>query len=478
MSVVLDAFRRFIDGSPKRRRIQTGKDAGIAKVLVRDGSAHAGMGIVVDPRCVITCAHVVNAALERDESTADEPREDINVIFPMSREPVPFRAKIAGWRPSGLMPKDDIAVLSLASEIPEEVGIATLADISKASPDGDELSIFGLARGDFLGNHVAARFKGPTSAAWVQLNSVNTEFIEEGFSGSAVWNERQSAVLGMVVAKNAPGRQRVAYMIPSAELNEFWPKAPLENRSLAASFALSWTLFSAVYFVLLLAHWAWDRGMHAFSPITLAPNNQQLAAFWGMHIYAFLAPIPLLMLIRFARSFRLHDWYARIPSFGRIRLSPVSSSSWRTAVASILAFVVLPLAAQIHFIRQFHQDGFVYVYPTSFGYTSDDPVFADQKCCKRSVHLCTKSEVGRYSRAIARTGADTAYVDNAYHFGDCDRGEGSTVTYYPIIQPIVILALTALSAALSAIALFLIFRGRPNHLLRSNTNWKRNTDLT
>jgi hypothetical protein len=45
-----------------------GKEAGIAKVLLGEGvtgrppAKHAGMGIVVGPRHVLTCAHVVNTA--------------------------------------------------------------------------------------------------------------------------------------------------------------------------------------------------------------------------------------------------------------------------------------------------------------------------------------------------------------------------------------------------------------------------------
>ncbi len=460
-------LRKFLEGPPRKRKIQTGKYAGIAKILVGNGPDHAGMGIVVDPFHVITCAHVINAALGRDENAEGRPDNTINVVFPMSRDQSPIQAVTENWRPPGLMPKDDIAVLRLASEAPEEAGIATLADVTRASPDGDELSIFGLARGDFLGNHVAARFKGPTTSAWIQLDGVDSAFIEEGYSGAAVWDQPYSAVLGMVVAKRPAGQQHVAYMIPAAELNNFKRTTPIEYRSLSASFAVTWTLFSAAYFVALLAHWAWGRGMQAFSAITLAPNHQELAAFWGMHIYALFAPVPLLMLISFARSFRLHDWVTRVPSFGSLRLRPVSCSTWRTAAASLAAFVILPLAAQIHFLDQFHSKGSVYVYPDSFGYTSDDPVFYGQRCCKRSIHLCTTNEAGRYSLATAKPGTVAGYRDNAYHYGECDGGDGSTVTFFPILQPVLLMLLTAFSAVLTAVALFLVFRMKPGQLLRS-----------
>ena len=147
-------------------------------------------------------------------------------------------------------------------------------------------------------------------------------------------------------------------------------------------------------------------------------------------------------------------------------MRPVSSSTWRTAAASLVAFVVLPLIAQLHFIRQFNDQGFVYIYPSSFGYESTDPVFEKEKCYTRSIHLCTKKEAGRYSLANPKLGTEAGYWDNAYHYGDLDEGEGGTVTFFPILQPFVIYLLTALSAVLSAFALFFVFRRTPEQSLR------------
>jgi hypothetical protein len=332
------------------------------------------------------------------------------------------------------------------------------------SVDGDDLSVFGVAAGNRLGNHIDAQFKGPTSAAWVQIDGADREgaFIEGGFSGAAVWDYRHAAVIGMMVAKSVSQQQRVAYMITTADLQELWPSLQVEHRSLSSTFARTWTIFSAIYFFLLLAHWAVNRGVTTFSGVTISGNHHQLASFWGMHLYALLAPVVLWMLIGFAKSFRLHDWVWRVPSFGAVRARPVSSSTGPTAALSLVGFVVLPLIAQIHFIRSFHDEGYVYVYPSSFGYESSDPVFAHETCYRESVHLCTKSDAGRYSLAVPKDGATAGYWDNAYHYGDKNGPNGSSVTFFPILQPAAIFALTALSAGLSGLVLFLVFRASPN----------------
>jgi hypothetical protein len=465
----------FIDGAPRRRQtVQKGKNAGIAKLLIADTQDHAGMGLAIDVHHVLTCAHVVNVALERDMLSQDRPEASVEVAFPMLGNPASVSASIVGWRPPGELPQDDIAVLRLEQPVPAEAGTAVLADVTGMSLDGDELSVFGLAQGERLGTHIDARFKGPTSAAWVQINGVDNAdtFIQEGFSGAAVWDQPHSAVLGMMVAKNLSESQRVAYMIPVAELSALRPSLRMEHRGLSPAFARTWTMFAAAYFLLLLAHWAWDRGTEAFSVITIAGGHKHLAAFWGMHLYAFLTPFLLWMLIAFARSFRLHDWPARVPSFGAVRPKPVSSSTARTAALSLMAFVILPLAAQIHFLNQFLTKGDVYIYPDKFGYTLGELRAAGETCFDASMHYCTKKdragkdEAGRFSRAVPKAGSTGAYWDNAYHFGDRNKGDGSTKTFFPILQPVIILMLTALSAALAALAIYLVLRPTPEQSQR------------
>lgn len=458
-------------GTAPRWRIQKGKTAGIAKVLIADGPDHAGMAIIIDPLHVLTCAHVVNVALGEAPEEAAKPDRAVAIAFPMIRTRITLRAHVVAWRPAGDMPQDDVAVLRLEGEAPEEAGVAIFADLTGMSPDGDQLSVYGMSKGQRIGNHIDAEFKGPTSAAWVQIDGAHatSTFIQGGFSGAAVWDIVHSAVLGMVVAKKLSDVQRVAYIIPTAELAGFWPQLPVENRPLPASFARTWTVFTAVFFLLALAHWAVDRGVSSFSVLTVSGDHKQLAAFWGMHIYAFLAPILLIMLIAYAKAFRLHDWKARIPSFASLQMRPTSSSTWRTAAMSLVFFVVLPMVAQVHFIQRFHKEGHVYVYPSSFGFGSHEELLVQNEECfpRGSFYLCKKRDAQRYSLAAPKPGSPAGFWDNAYHYGELSGKSGNSVTFFPILQPIAILLLSAIGLALSGVAFFLVFRPTPDQVYRN-----------
>lgn len=468
MKKLIRRLRANLCNQPDRQRRQSGKNAGIAKILIGGGPDHAGMGILITPQYLMTCAHVVNTALNLEPSKRERPTGTVNVAFPMLASPTTIHATIKRWRGPGETPQSDIALLRLERAVPEAVGVAMLANVAGMSPDGDELSIFGIAGGHRLGIHVGAKFRGSTSEAWVQIDGVNrlNPFVEVGFSGAAVWDHTHSAVLGMVVAKSLSDTQDVAYMIPTSDLNRFWPHLQIEHRPLSASFARTWTILSAIYLLLILSHWAWDRGVEAFSVLTLARDHKHLASFWGMHIYALLAPFILGMLIAFSRSFRLHNWIPRVPSFGTVRASPTSSSTSRTAALSLAAFVILPLAAQIHFLSQFHDKGDVYIYPDSFGYSADKLEAMGWTCFRNDAHLCTNGEIDRYTVAVPAVGNAAGYWTNDYQFGDRSKGDRSTVTYFPRLQPIIVLALTAVSAAMSAIALLLVFRRTPEQLIR------------
>ena len=86
----------------------------------------------------------------------------------------------------------------------------------------------------------------------------------------------------------------------------------------------------------------------------------------------------------------------------------------------------------------------------------------------REQHALLHPEEGSWSLLVAtpKPGAEGGYWDNAYHFGDRSKGVGSTVTLFPILQPIAIFFLTALSAILSIIMLYLVFRRTPEQSTR------------
>src|SRR5689334_13378647 len=142
--------------------MQVGRYAGIAK-LTRYNSpdVHAGMGVVMDCRHVITCAHVVNEALYRSPESVERPERDkdkVDVSFPFSN----FKSAITGgvqtWYPAGSRPLSDVAVLELDKDIPADVGVPLIKH--RGEVDAGEFFVYGATLKNPGGGHVEGRVKG------------------------------------------------------------------------------------------------------------------------------------------------------------------------------------------------------------------------------------------------------------------------------------------------------------------------------
>lgn len=208
--------------------MQQGRSAGIAMILKPGG--HAGMGIVVSPRHVLTCAHVINTAIERQPEDEQQPeKKEVEVVFPLGDGHTRIGGTVVAWTPMYAKPVADVAVLELKEDVPENVGIAILG-CSAESLDDHPLKVFGYRADE--GNHVDAKFMGPTSATESQIDgtSVLGVFVEGGFSGAAVWDMELEAVVGMVVAKNINAADRVAYMLGLPPVQTIWPSLKVTER--------------------------------------------------------------------------------------------------------------------------------------------------------------------------------------------------------------------------------------------------------
>jgi hypothetical protein len=443
--------------SPLGERLRSAKNAGIVKVLAPDGESHVGMGILIAPDLVVTCAHVVNAALDRDLLATEKPgaEDRVSVTFPIVSEGKPIGAFVKRWRAAGASPKDDIALLWLEQPAPAAAGVAVLADITAMSMSADRLSVFGLAGGDDLGTNVDARFMGSATAAWIQIDAIDQSgaFVEPGYSGAAVWDANHDVFVGMVVSKRRSQTARIAYMIPAADIAEVVPELRIERRSLSARFSPLWTIMAGLTFLLLLSHWAVDRGIQSFGVLSIGGAHRQLSAFWGMMIATFLVPTVLALLVVFAKAFGQQPWWRRVPSFGYLGAPPRGSGRRLTALLSIAGFVLLPIAAQAHFILRFHKEGSIYIYPEKFGYEAREL----SGCRPVSEPLCLHPVPvrARYALVTPIRKADGGYWDNAYHYGTNER----SVTYFPILQPVLSLISLTFSTVLALVAFVRIFGG-------------------
>jgi len=453
----------MLGGTPGK--IRANKAAGIAEIKARDGS-HVGMAILVTREHLVTAAHVVNVALERDGSSKDKPTTAAGLIvaFPLLPEELITSGHVIRWRPMGVLPQDDIAVIELTHPAPVEAGLARLADITGIGMDDDSLSVFGIESGSLMGNHVSARFRGFNTDAWIQVEGDRGDdvFAPGGFSGGAVWNNQHAASVGMLVRRARNETERFAYMIPAADIAEFWAELPIERRPLSASFMRGFTIFSTLFFALILIHWQADRGTDLFLMMSVGANKL-LSCFFGMHFFAVLAPILFYMLVTFARSRNLHPWWQRVPSFGALGRLPTGCSSRRTAALTLLLLVLLPIFVQGHFMKTFGKEGEVYFYKSDFPNVQSSPT----ECTTTrsgTMPVCLHKG-GRMRLATNQQGGLGPIFDNKYHYGNLlsKDGDRASVTFFPIFQPLAIYGLTGLAlyfAAQLVLAVFFVNRDR------------------
>ncbi|MFF5213160.1 NB-ARC domain-containing protein [Streptosporangium sp. NPDC000396] len=211
-----------------------GKDARVTGAVARLNASLAavqsaagevvGSGFLVTERHILTCAHVVNAALGAREDEARRPEERITVEFPLSAAGRRLGALVERWIPIDAEGSGDVALLALVDEAPESARPAPLA--APADTWNHAFRSFGFPRGYPSGLWSTGRIRGPQRNGWIQLEDVKIPgaAVERGFSGGAVYDEELQAVVGMVVAQDLHADRKIAFMLPAVLLARLLPE--------------------------------------------------------------------------------------------------------------------------------------------------------------------------------------------------------------------------------------------------------------
>jgi hypothetical protein len=440
------------------RRTRYGRSAGVAAIM--SGDDHVGMGMVIGPRTVLTCAHVVNEARGYDGTSTPRPSGEVRLVFPLAALQSERLAEVSKWIPVQAGTRSgDVALLQLAEDerdIEPDVGIATFADVTGRTIDEDRLGVYGICGGEMIGQHVQARFVGDAGAAMTQIDSTDEAglLIRAGFSGAAIFDEREQAIVGMVqrvktnasaLSQGGPSKAQpttAALALNAAQLAQLVPELEVEPRGRPAWFQAAWPLAALFLLLASVSHfWVSQGGRGWIAKFALESEHLQLAAFYGMHVLALLGAGVAWLLWQYSRDFSLSHWSRRIPPF------PLCRESWRPgrrvamSTTVVALFVVLPLYAQGHFLLKFHGQGQVFAHVSTFGEAAWKGVEPD---CVIEGDFCRHPQAGRYA---FMTGAKSiaSHFDHAYVYGE--RRKDSTeeaLTYFPVVQPLVVLALTAL----------------------------------
>ncbi|MGY0233113.1 VMAP-C domain-containing protein [Longispora urticae] len=182
------------------------------RILGADGRVCGG-GVLVDHDLILTCAHVVTAALRADPGPA-LPRTSVRVDFP-AFSGLTRQAWVAagGWLPIAADGSGDLAVLKLQGPVPAQAAaIGAWTEVAEES-----VRVYGHPRQlpEGVWAHATLSGTGGPGGELVQLiGRLEGRRIERGFSGCGVMDAETGAVVGIVVAEDGSEGSRNAWMLP------------------------------------------------------------------------------------------------------------------------------------------------------------------------------------------------------------------------------------------------------------------------
>lgn len=194
-----------------------------------DHGATVGAGILVGPSRVVTCAHVLNAALGRVATDARPPELDllftVSLRIPRGWAPAKGRITQGGWVPL-VDKRGDVAVLDLQQPIPRGPVPATLSVPLGGQDRPFRTQGFPPSVDEGIGAHGLIMANMFVGNEWIQLEAAGARGrrLTQGFSGAPVFDVRRQAVVGMVVAEDASEPSAgIGAMIPIDLVAEYWP---------------------------------------------------------------------------------------------------------------------------------------------------------------------------------------------------------------------------------------------------------------
>jgi WD40 repeat protein len=214
------------------------------------GRSVAGAGVLVGPRHVVTCAHVLEKQLGRllpaPGLDLAARAEAVEVEFPFAGEPGAagkrMRGTLVGWVPIAADDSGDVALLELES--PVDCAPAPLA--SPPAMSGHRFSVHGFPQGDPAARQATGVLRGASGpeGPWVQMDAERATgwAIEVGFSGAPVFDHSREAVVGIVVMRDKP-HTRTGHMLPMSYLRTLWPEVRRNCRwrlDLETSYGAHW----------------------------------------------------------------------------------------------------------------------------------------------------------------------------------------------------------------------------------------------
>lgn len=188
-------------------------ESSLVRVRTEDG-AIVGLGFFVSDRQILTCAHVVLAALKLRSYPAVAPQEPIQLDFPFQHGAV-AQASVLVWAPLLRRGGDlggDVALLELRD--PPPPGYRPVLLRSAAKLFGRSFRAYGFPRGYDQGIFSYGVVRHRLANDWLQVEDTKMTGvpIQPGFSGGPVEELESGSIIGMVAAS---ADERVGFVIPT-----------------------------------------------------------------------------------------------------------------------------------------------------------------------------------------------------------------------------------------------------------------------
>jgi hypothetical protein len=197
--------------------------AAIARIYHTSG-AIVGAGFLVSERYLLTCAHVVTAALGIPTETAEVPSLSLELDFPLIAPEQKIKAKVVFWQAvNPPQTGEDIAGLELESFPPVESESVRLVVTDEFW--NHPFQIFGFPSQRDVGIWASGVLRDRLSNGWIQMEDIKAQgyAVQPGFSGAPVWDEQLQGVVGMAVAAEKKREEaKAAFMIPVSVLDSVW----------------------------------------------------------------------------------------------------------------------------------------------------------------------------------------------------------------------------------------------------------------
>jgi hypothetical protein len=207
------------------------------RIFPLDGGVPVGAGVYVGEQKIVTCAHVIEAALGL-AGVIMQPTDHVRIDFPQSTDRRVHHAEVikGAWFPKRDDEAGDLAVLRIVGE---DVTLDSPAPLRfVGSPARRTVEVLGHPVGRLNGVWARARLigRGGPNIEWIQMDTptLTGKRIQQGFSGAGVIDEEDGAVIGCVVAEDTAAEDRIAWMIPTDIIVAYWPELQAMCRSAPA----------------------------------------------------------------------------------------------------------------------------------------------------------------------------------------------------------------------------------------------------